>query len=43
MVLGREFKEAGVVSGGDMTTEACVTKIAYLFGKFSDVTKVIFL
>ena len=38
--MGREFKEAGVISGGDMTTEACVTKIAYLFGRYEDPNKV---
>lgn len=36
--MGREFKNAGVVSGGDMTTEACTTKLAYLFGRISDPT-----
>eukprot|EP01036_Dinobryon_divergens_P033470 gene33470-43256_t len=34
--MGREFQKAGVVSGGDMTTEACTTKLAYLFGTVSD-------
>ena len=34
--MGREFKNAGVVSGGDMTTEACTTKLAYLFGRLQD-------
>jgi L-asparaginase len=33
---GRDFKAAGVINGGDMTTEACVTKLAYLFGRMSD-------
>lgn len=31
--MGLEFKKAGVVSGGDLTTEACTTKLAYLFGR----------
>lgn len=31
--LGLEYKRAGVVSGGDLTTEACTTKLAYLFGR----------
>jgi L-asparaginase len=31
--MGREFMEAGVVGGGDLTTEACTTKLAYLFGR----------
>ena len=34
--MGRDFKEAGVVSGGDLTTEACTTKLAYLFGRLKD-------
>ncbi len=31
--LGKEFKESGVLGAGDMTTEACTTKLAYLFGR----------
>jgi L-asparaginase len=31
--MGVEMKNAGVVSGGDMTTAAISTKIAYLFGR----------
>ena len=38
--MGREFKEAGVMSGGDMTTEACVTKLAYLLGRYKDNNRV---
>lgn len=34
--MGREFREHGVVSGGDLTTEACTTKLAYLFARTSD-------
>jgi len=34
--MGLEFKNAGVVSGGDMTVEACTTKLAYLFGSHED-------
>ena len=34
--MGRELKEAGVVGGGDMTTEACTTKLAYLFGRLAN-------
>eukprot|EP00597_Dinobryon_sp_UTEXLB2267_P000249 CAMPEP_0170070632 /NCGR_PEP_ID=MMETSP0019_2-20121128/8850_1 /TAXON_ID=98059 /ORGANISM="Dinobryon sp., Strain UTEXLB2267" /LENGTH=333 /DNA_ID=CAMNT_0010278957 /DNA_START=61 /DNA_END=1062 /DNA_ORIENTATION=+ len=38
--MGREFEAAGVVSGGDMTTEACTTKLAYLFGVVQDPLEV---
>jgi L-asparaginase len=34
--MGKDFQEAGVVSGGDLTTEACTTKLAYLFGRLND-------
>jgi L-asparaginase len=30
--MGREFQNAGIIAGGDMTTEACTTKLAYLIG-----------
>lgn len=38
--MGKDFEEAGVVSGGDMTTEACTTKLAYLFGRLQDADRV---
>eukprot|EP01041_Mallomonas_annulata_P009949 gene9949-20685_t len=34
--IGREFEANGVISGGDLTTEACTTKLAYLFGRLQD-------
>jgi len=30
---GADLRSVGVVPGGDMTTEACVTKLIYLFGR----------
>jgi hypothetical protein len=38
--MGRDFRDAGVVSAGDMTTEACSTKLAYLFGTLEDPKQV---
>lgn len=38
--MGVEFKSAGVVSGGDMTTESCTTKLAYLIGALSSADAV---
>ena len=37
---GRELLESGVVGGLDITTEAAVTKLYYLFSKYSDIEKI---
>ncbi|PKR81885.1 L-asparaginase 1 [Brumimicrobium salinarum] len=34
------LKEIGVVSGGDMTTEAAITKIMHLLGNYSDTEEI---
>lgn len=39
--MGLEFSNAGVISGGDMTTEACTTKLAYLWGMLETDQEVI--
>eukprot|EP00607_Mallomonas_marina_P010216 CAMPEP_0182421400 /NCGR_PEP_ID=MMETSP1167-20130531/6774_1 /TAXON_ID=2988 /ORGANISM="Mallomonas Sp, Strain CCMP3275" /LENGTH=347 /DNA_ID=CAMNT_0024598499 /DNA_START=277 /DNA_END=1320 /DNA_ORIENTATION=- len=35
--MGREFQENGVISGGDLTAEACTTKLAYLLGRVKHI------
>lgn len=36
--VGVTLQKNGVVSAYDMTTEATVTKLAYLFGRTSDIS-----
>ncbi|CAN0412133.1 unnamed protein product, partial [Laminaria digitata] len=38
--VGVALEKNGVISGGDMTTEAVVSKLAYLFGRTDDVQAV---
>ena len=38
--VGRLLLDLGVVSAGDMTTEACVTKMAHLFGRGFSTEKI---
>ena len=35
--VGVALEKNGVISGGDMTTEAVVSKLAYLFGRTDDI------
>ena len=37
---GKALKEAGVVSGGDLTTEGGLAKLFYLMGEYADNEKV---
>ena len=37
---GKSLKEAGVVSGGDITTESGLAKLFYLMGEHADNEKV---
>lgn len=38
--VGVELEKNDVISGGDMTTEAVVSKLAYLFGRTDDIQEV---
>lgn len=37
---GRGLEKAGVIGGADMTTEAAVTKLMYLMGRFDDMEEI---
>jgi L-asparaginase len=39
---GRELLNAGVISGRDITSEASVTKLMHLSGRFDSREKIIF-
>ena len=38
--VGRSIAEAGIISGVDMTVEAITTKLAYLCGRFPNISDV---